>query len=769
MKNFLALISLEIKLTLRTHLFWILAGLTVVSILLPVLTLLLGQFILIHLFTRDQRTNFSSIMCSLPHSSEKLYLARISAALLLLLALWPFMLGILLFFPEMQLAEWSNMPSSIIFLTLKYLILCLTQIGLVLLCTIITKQLAWLYLLSIVCWLKTSDLASNLGFLPSFSQLFVLGQGFMLPSAPSLASGYFPQQILFSGVALFQAGLALLFAASAIIQQMRLRRERLLGAKTIIVFFLLSLAFLCLGSRIALTELAHREHWFDHLIQASSQRATTAQDQGYATFSPEAYQLAVKLKTTAHYFAGTARIKGKISALPSHKMQLTLRDSFTVTAVNEITADKPLQWTQNGAILTIYLPDTYQENTELMLAISYSGEIREWFPARMARPNGPVNFIDPAYSLLRSGYAWYPIPGLHHLYTYYDCINPLTDRTETTLRAKPVLQPPTKFTMTVDIDTDNLVASNLEQTGAEALSGEYKERYHFYSAEGHDVFLLAGPYEHQVQSTPDGKISIYSLPLHKQQITRFINSFKSLYSVYDTMLEENPSYTVVEIPPFLLFSEDGQPLKNLTLTDTIVLSENYFKTKSHTLDFLNQVRNNKHDLAILQRWWQEDLTEGLGMNKWGNGNINTSLSYYLYLVGLEKTRAPESYLQAKQNIQAGQSVLLDDFCAPSLPLSPITREVFLVLDSLRIELGDQALKKVMRPLYRLHKTQGAIQPSDFSQAVEATLTSSTLSPVKQAEIRGHLLSIEELSANPKIFTASTSITQFSFDMEEYLP
>jgi hypothetical protein len=324
--------------------------------------------------------------------------------------------------------------------------------------------------------------------------------------------------------------------------------------------------------------------------------------------------------------------------------------------------------------------------------------------------------------------------------------------------------------MTVDIDTDNMVATNLEQIGKESLSGEYKERFCFHAEKGHDLFLLTGPYEHNMVNTPSGKISVYSYPQSRPQLAGVIDSLSKLYTTYDKLLQKIAAgpemYTLVEIPPFLLFSDCGHPLKNLTLTDTIVLSENYFTTR-HTLDFLNQIQDNKRDIAVLQRWWQEDLTEDLNTEKWGNGKLTNSISYYLYILGLEKTRAPESYLDARQNVINGQKELLYDFCMPSLPISPMTREVFLVLDTLRTELGDQALKKVLRPLYRLYKTQGTLEADQFSQAIALVLPD--IPPEKQAEIQEHLKNIASLSSTPSAIKASVSQTEFSFDMEEYLP
>lgn len=779
MKDYCNFIILETTLILRSKSFWTLACFSIVFILLPSITLLLGQFILIYQVSRDKRTNISGILSPLPYCAVKLYLARFVAALSVLLSLWPFMLAVLIFFPEMKCGEWVFVPRAIIILTIKYFLLCLTQVSLVFFFRTITGKLPLLYLLSIACWITTSELANNTGFLPGFAKLFVLGQGFMLPSAPSLAVGYFPLQDIFPGFALFQVGLALLFIVMSLARQMFQRSQSILrpGLITALVFF--SLAFLWAGGHTVLNELDHREHGFRELVQSASAVqapliATTA------ILNPESYSLTVKLKTSEHHLDGTAIIKGKVSGPHSDGIIFTLRDCFTVSSVQELTTKTPLKWTQSGAALTVYLPDACQEDQTLNLAISYGGEVWEWFPDRMARPYGLVNIVATPFSLLRSGYAWYPIPGNHNLYSGCEFINPLTGQKQHTLRANRAVHPPLPFSLAVDIDTEDMIASNLNQTAVETLSGEYKRRYRFYSETGRDVFLLSGPYERQTYNMPDRIITVYNFPVHENQSSRVINSLAPIYNLYKDMLQETTvsttrqsdgsNFTVIEIPPFLLFSEDGEPLKNLTLTDSVVLSENYFKTDNLSLGFLNTIQANKRDMAVLQRWWQEDLSEeDMIIEGYGNSSIGSSLSYYLYVIGLEKIRIPEFYIQAKQNIETQQRLLIDDYCLPLLPISPVAREIYPVLDTLRTELGDQALRKVLRNLYRLYVRQGNIQATDFSQTIEMALAASVLAPEEQADIRMHLRNIERLTASPEVFEAAISQTQFSFDMEEFLP
>jgi hypothetical protein len=769
MRAFGDLVYLEIKLTLRSKSFLLLAILAIISVQLPPITMLFSQFLLIYQFTRDNRTKFSLILNTLPHVAARLYMARIAAALIVLLSLWPFMLINLAILPELHLAKWLFKPGLISFLTLKYMLLCFIQVSLAFFLCLLTRYLLWLYfLVTFLVWNIMGFLASNLYLLSNSGKLFIIVQSLMLPNAPSLAVGFFPERDLFISIALFQAGLALLLISISIVWHMLQRNEPILRSKFVLMLTFITLIALFSGSQAALNEFNNREHGYRQLLTAAKENLPI--EETAAKFEPESYNLSVKLTTNSHYFEGTAEIRGTTKNFASNKIYFTLRDLFTVTAVKELSTGQPLKWSQNGAALLIRLPDTYPADTPLALSISYEGNVWEWFPDIMAKPSGPVNFIATPYSLLRSGYAWYPIPNLHSLYTYCDYVNPITGDTENTLQANPVFHPPMPFTMTVDIDTDQMVVSNLDQVEIQITSGQYKKRYCFYSENGHDVFLLSGPYERQIKNTPTGQIITYSLSVHLQETDRVIRSLDKFYQIYADLLCQRASpaktrYSLVEIPPFLLFSQDGRSLKNLTLTDTVTVSENYFNNPSHTLAFLDTVQENKLHAAILQRFWQQDFSQTITNNE----DINDSIFLYLYLFGLEKNHSPEFYLEAKKSAAAGGKSIVEDFRMPFLLLTHTTREVFLTLDTLRTEFGEHAIKKIMRRLYSIKKQEGRVQATDFTKAVESVLASSGILPEKEAEIKERLQAIELLATIPKEIETNVDITLFAFDMEEYLP
>jgi hypothetical protein len=228
-------------------------------------------------------------------------------------------------------------------------------------------------------------------------------------------------------------------------------------------------------------------------------------------------------------------------------------------------------------------------------------------------------------------------------------------------------------------------------------------------------------------------------------------------------------YTILEVPAFLLSSKDGNMLKNLVLTDTIALSENYFNTTKHTAGLFDKDQKNKRDIAVLQHWWQEDFGYDIARDKWGNGTIAEGLSFYLYIESLEKTKRTDAYLQARQDILTGNKALLADSTMPTLSISPVTRQVFFVLDALRTELGNEAVKQIIQPLYRQYELSGNIEPISFIQKVEMLLAANACSQDVQRTVKQHLLTIEELATAPVTQQADISLILFSLNMDDYQP
>jgi ABC-type transport system involved in multi-copper enzyme maturation permease subunit len=119
MNQILWLTAYEIRLYLRSKTFWLIGALIVVAIFIPLFELLLIQFMVIGIVTRDESSGFSGIIASLPHHTSQLYLARALAAFCLLLGFWPFIVLTVGFLPGMQLAEWLCSGQNLVFLTLK--------------------------------------------------------------------------------------------------------------------------------------------------------------------------------------------------------------------------------------------------------------------------------------------------------------------------------------------------------------------------------------------------------------------------------------------------------------------------------------------------------------------------------------------------------------------------------------------------------------------------------------------------------------------------
>lgn len=205
----------EIKINLRNKTFWLLGAFIMAAMFLPFLVFLLIQFMVISIVTRDESSDFSGILVSLPYRTVNLLLARVLSAFCLLLGLWPFMLLTAGFLPGMTPAEWLFNAGHLVFLTLKYIAVCMLAMGTVFLAGLITPNAWRLYLPIFFCWVIGGPLYHNLSVSSPWSELFTFGRGVIRLTAPSAAVGYFPQQNWLPWVAIFQVAIIGLLLALA--------------------------------------------------------------------------------------------------------------------------------------------------------------------------------------------------------------------------------------------------------------------------------------------------------------------------------------------------------------------------------------------------------------------------------------------------------------------------------------------------------------------------------------------------------------------------
>ena len=787
MKQLLQLAAIEIRLQFRSKTFWLVGVLTaVIAQLLPV-GILLIQFAIINAVTRDERSGFAAIISAAPHNTFKLVLARALAVLCLLLGVgWVVLLviGVLPYFfsVEMVPAEWLFDSRRLAFIWLKYIITCLIAIGFVFLAGAVTRYSRRLYLICGVCWGLGVWFANSLSYLPTWSMLFVFGHALMLPSLPSAAVGYFPQQDLLPGIVVYQGAVAMLFLLLAALWQMAKRGEPILRSKLLVSLMLIVVTVGIAAGFIVWRELDERERGF-RLRLAAVEKQETIVSEVRATPALKDYQLNVKLQTAAHYLEGKATLKLKPIAPYSDIIYFTLRDCFMVEEVAITGGNERLEWWRDGSRLAVNIPERYQREEELTLTISYSGKVWEWFSGRLARPTGPVNFIAAPFSLLRSGYAWYPVPGDQPLYTHEYYEKRWDSQVGTTLWAKRTVHSPVPFALTVDIDTDSTVVSNLEQTGDEVLTGEYKQRYRFKSSQGRDVFLLTGPYhcEKRKISSRNGFVEVYSYRQHQARVSDVLDELAAPYLFYEDMLQPEQSYnlggapsaklyTVVEIPTFFAYtkadySDDDDFIFNLTLTDTVLISEYHFRGDKWRWSFKSDIQANKYNMAVLQRWWQEDITV---MGEYCDGNITESLMYYLAALYAEKTWGRMFYEQAKQSLLTKTKTDLKQFAFPFAAGGPVVRDVFMTMDTIRSELGDLAIKKIMRELYAVYIRKRTIDPTDFSQVVETATARADWPQEKREEIHRLFETIAQQSNELQKRKIKSTGTIFEFNPEEWL-
>jgi hypothetical protein len=628
-------------------------------------------------------------------------------------------------------------------------VICIIAIGTVFVAGLITRRSWRLYLIIGVCWAVGVFVGNNLAHFPSWIIFFASGHGFMRLMAPSEAVGYFPQQDLLPWLAVFQIFAATLFLVLAAVCQGAKRREWALGSKMLISLVLISVMVCSCTGAIVWRELKKRETGFRSGLQEAERREAIAVKAEMATFPAlESYRLAIKMQTAAHYIEGKAIVKLHL-ADSSDEVFFTLRNYFLVKAVTETGRGKKLKWQRDGSLLTVCVPKCYRQEGTLTLEIFYSGKVWEWFTGVLTRPGGLVNFVTPQFSLLRSGYAWYPIPGIHPLYTrkYYT-----TPWHCSTLWAERAIHPPTAFDLEVDLDTDKTVVSNLEQTGTKVLTGKYQRRYRFRSLRGRDVFLLAGPYHNEKRSFPGRKgfIDIYRYHSPRERTLEILDVITTPYLFYEKLLQPDcpaapdvqPSGkigTVVEIPPFSFLTEEEELDERLALTDTILISEHIFPTETWRLANIADIQANHLDMAVLQLWWPEDITMGVDGR---DGNISEGLALYLYTLYMEKKRGRGYYEQVKENVLSGSGVTNGKFIQPLWAKGPVVRNVFMTLDMIRAsELGDPAIQKILHLLYQTYISQGSIRSTDFSKTVDGVLARANWHPAKTDEINQRLESI----------------------------
>jgi hypothetical protein len=778
MKQFWWLTVAEMRLTLRSKTCLLLGTLAVALSLMTSLNLLLLLFLTITAIKRDERARFTEIIAVLPYDSDKLYLARALAVFCLLIGMWPLMVGVII--GVTGTAEWLAPEAQFALLTLKYLTTCVTAIGFVFLASAFTRSTVQLYLVAGAGWAVGFIFASNLRYFPAWSVLFALGHGVMLPSVPSAALGYFHQQGLLPALAVFQSVLAGLFLLGTVVWQMKKRNEpRLRVKRLLLIAVLIAIVGLAAGS-VVLRELKERNEGYRLALQGSQPQAGMAVKRIPAV-KPDlvAYRLEVNLQTATHTLEGMATLKLKWDESTARSLMFTLRPYFTVQEVELAGRALPLQWRRGGSRLTVRLPGDYQARKTATVKIRYTGMVWEWASGLMVRPNGPVNLVAPEFSLLRSGYAWYPVPGAEPLYTWETYQDPGSARVKSAPWARQVRHTPVPFELMVKLDTDSTAVSNLESSGLKLLTGKYQKQYRFSSRQGRDVFLITGPYHHEKRAFANrgGWLDVYCFRQHRRKLNRVWDSLAGSYRFYEAMFSPKradsgdgvptaKTGTVVEIPPFFSFME----AEDLLLTDTVWLTENYFRIGRGSLALVAEMQANKRDLAILQRWWGEDPIR----NDWRrDGQIGESLMLYFYVLGFEKRWGRDFYEAIKAYLLLGNSFNYGTVTLPGVTGGPVVRDVFAIMDALRYSRSnDAAIKQMIGSLYRLHECQGQIGSGDFGKAVEAALTQGDYPIARATEIRSRLCRLDREARNSerrRIRLEYSLPVTIVFNQDEWVP
>jgi hypothetical protein len=731
MKSFWWLTVAEIRLTLRSKSFWLLGALAVALSLMTSLDLLLILFISIVILKRDERADLAELMATLPYNPFKLSLARVLAALLLLLGMWPLMVGVVV--GVTGTAEWLMPKAQIGLLALKYLVTCITAIGFVFLAGTMTRSAGQLYLLAGIGWAVSFVFASNRVYFPAWMVLLAFGHGALLPDAPSAELGYFTQQGWLLPLAVYQGVVAVLCMLIGIARQMYQRGELLRGIKQLLLWSLLAMV----GAGVAGSMVCHNLHLRDRgfrLALQDSRRQRLETTRKAKTVKPDlaAYRLDLNLHTATHGLEGTAELKLKWDSSAAANLVFTLRPYLKVREIKLVGQAGVLPWRRAGSRVTVLTPGRSNHPEMATLRIKYYGTVWEWASGRIVRPDGPVNLITPKFSLLRSGYAWYPIPGAAALFCDQLYQDPWSTIPKTVPWARLARHSPVPFELKVRLDSNSTVVSNLELQ-RELSNGRAKREYWFSSRRGSDVYLITGPYHHQKLQFPNhpGWLDCYCFGAHRRQLRRVWESLAVPYRFYEKLLQPEGVAagkigTVVEIPVCFTYTDDGRAVKDLFLKDTVALTENYFRVGKRSLGIVAEMQANKRDFAILQRWWPEDPTR----DEWKyDGQISESLMLYCATLGLEKRWGAALAKVYREKY-------FELITMPSFGGGPIVRDVFTIIDALRRSpSAGPEVHRMLGRLYQIYNCRGQVRPADLRREAEKFVKNYDYAPIQVREMR----------------------------------
>ncbi len=775
--NFLGqLIGQEIGLSLRSKRYWLLGFLAVVATFIPSITLLLLQFMVIATVTRERRTGFSGILASLPDQTAQLSLARALATFCLLLGLWPFMLLTVGFLPGLEPAAWLFNVRDLAAASFHYLVYCMAAVGFVFFSSLWTKRAGRLYLISGLAWLVGMYLASNTTLYPYWSNFLILSNRAIRFMAPGTALGYFPEPDVFPALTIFHVAVSVLLWALATMGEIVKRGEWLTCPKTLLGL-ILTMMLLGITTGVTVWRGLHQRGDQFRLVGQETDRLQRIITRSKMKTAPvwEACDLQIKLHSVTHRLEGKAKLSLRLEK-STDCVFFTLRNYLTVESVTLAGVSQRLQWRRDGSVLAVRLPEHYQRGDKFTLAIRYSGSVWEWATGELTRPSGALNFVTSAFSLLRSGHAWYPVPGVQPLSKRLPYVALDGRTTGETIWAARASHPAVRFHLTVDSDTDNQIVTNLERTGVEPLTGPYKKRYRFNSPRGRDVYLLAGPYDYQKRAMPDGVgfMEVYSYPRHQSRVTAVLNSLTKPYRYYQELFQQPESVrsgktcTVLELPALAFLAGNEEFGRDLSLTDTILISEDLFQAGKWRLAAAAMMQDNKRSMAVLQRWLQEDLTVG---GSYYNGSICEGLMLYLFALQAADNGGREFFDSIKLNLQAGKGADSGEFYLPRMASGPVIRDVFLLFEAMRAaDSGTVVLKQVTQRLYAVYIQKRTISASDFAGVIQ-TVLAGTDWPSRQTElIRQYLRNIAKHdSPENRGLKQGIQVTLFPFRPEEWLP
>lgn len=679
----------------------------VAQMFMPLLLFLAAEVV-----TRGRRANFSALSVSFAFPSFAFLLGRAMAVLLLFVLLGLELVGSMFVVAGTSFAVYISFSAVGAFMV-KYLLACINVIGITFFVASMTNHLRYLYSLLLCWWLSGIFLTSNAGTLfpvelavMSFS--FISGFG----GNPSEVSGIFPNERLIQAIITYQIlfSMVLLVGALLIENTKQQKSQHIITAKLLIYMMIFSAGGFFIWQ-------SYRDH--DMESKTAMQLDATVPLNFAYDMEVSDYNLMIHLVENEHFLSAKAQMKlKKTGTVTPRFLEFTLLDYLKVEHVINLTTGENLVWQQQGTSVRVMSPVSLTDDEGVNIEIAYSGHVWEWTNDFYGRPVGADNFIAAPITYLRGDAPWYPIVGRQPVYKASHFTLPWSKQSRQIIQRSSVLHSPANVRMTVDIDSEATVISNLIPLENQ-ISGK-RHQQQFFAPNCRNVFLLAGPYEVAGIHDDQGfNVNFYYFSGHNQNLASIAKGYLHMISYYEGLIPRDQgdgdakvkNYIIFEAPRFLSY-DNLMRTNNAGFIDAVPIPEAVSLTKSLQSSWWSQPSGRVLTQArILNLWWPNCFSQT-------QGTIADGLALYMYTLYMESKHGENFYYQAREYWRTYDNHTPDYGEALNLR-GLVVRDVFLLLDTIRhSKLGEAGVKQFLRLVHSSYQHKRSIEVADITAALE---------------------------------------------------